>query len=287
MTETKAGFGHSERRYFKRLETALLVAPRDARRRLLDVARQHMGERPPAGSYDELVEALGLPVAYARELMADEGVEPQPSRWRHTAAQFRSPESIVAGIVAVLLAGGAAWWAANWFTEEPTFTNNCGGTPGSDPRVPVEHVSAAGEDEIRIGYVDGAEVGVFLCLTSTETVQVLDIALPDVPRALFRPVEVRAGPGDVQLEDLEPMEPFTLVSSSDPDVGGWWQVSVLGPLTNCEFWAEGSSYSFDEATLTYRFRGRTRTAPIDLLSTYAFVGGSDEDCPRAGPGRTP
>lgn len=295
MTTTTQRFGSVERRYFKRLETALLVAPRSSRARLLDVARQHVAERPPVGTYDELVAELGPPSEYARELMADEGVDPQPSRWRRTAARARSPEAIAGVVVALVLIGGAAWFAARWFTEVPTFTNMCGGTPGRDPRVPVEHVTAAGEDEIRIGHVDGARVALLLCLSTNHTVEVTAIEVPSAERALFQPTEVLLLPLDVEdLEDAEPFRPFTVVPGDDdpepgepPDPRSWWQVHVVGVLANCEHWGEGSSYSFDEATLTYRFRGRTRTTPIDLLSTYTFEAGDDEGCPRPGPGRAP
>jgi hypothetical protein len=286
MTDTATGFGPHERRYFKRLETALLLAPRRERSGMLEVARRHMAERPPAASYDELVDEAGPPEAYALQLMADAGVDPQPPRWRRLAARARSREAIAATLVAVLVVGAGLWFLASWFTEEPTIQNNCAGAHSPNPTVPIEIVDAAGVTERRIGYVDGAEVQLFLCLTASDTVEVTGIEVPTADISLFQQRDVLlipAGAGG-ELEDPSTFEPFTIVpgtASSEPDPRSFWQVYVTGILADCEYFSEGISSSFDTATLTYRFRGRSRTMPIDMLATYSFDGGTDDACPRA------
>lgn len=286
---TMTGFGPSELRYLKRLETALLVAPRRERAELLALARGHMGERPPADSYDDLVDELGPPGAYCRQLMADHGVGAQPPRWRRVAARARSKEAIAVGSVVVFVAGVGVWFLADWYREEPTITNNCAGAWSDDETVSIEGVDAAGEHEHRIGYVDGAEVRILFCLTSSETIEVTAVEVPDGEIALYRPNEVLLQPLDLQdPEDALPFEPFTIVAydgtDDTPDPRTRWHVRVVGSLANCEHYPAGDTWSFDTATLTYRFRGRTRTMPIDLLSTYAFEAGRNEACPRRASG---
>jgi hypothetical protein len=286
---TTTGFGPAELRYLKRLETALLVAPRRERGELLAVARGHIGERPPAGSYEELVEELGPPDAYCRQLMADHGVGPQPPRWRRVAAQARSREAIAVGALVVLVAGVGIWFLADWYREEPTITNNCAGAWSDDEAVSIEGIDAAGDHEHRIGYVDGAEVRILFCLTSSETIEVTAVEVPSGELGLFLQNEVLLQSLDEQhLEDALPFAPFTIVASDGtddtPDPRVWWHLHPVGNLANCEHYAAGDTWSFDTVTLTYRFRGRTRTMPIDLLSTYAFETGSDEACPRRNAG---
>ena len=40
---------------------------------------------------------------------------------------------------------------------------------------------------------------------------------------------------------------------------------------------------FETADVTYRYRGRTATVPVDLLTQYTVLLRAADDCPRARP----
>lgn len=268
-----------EARYLRALPFHWRDLSSDERSRMHEVAAAHLGERPPAESWDSLVDDLGDPANYASQLRAASGLDDHPgqtSRPRTMPKPLRFGLFIIpVGLVAALV-GAWSWWTAN-----PGIHNSCGGAHSPDPNVRVEHRTAAGTSEQLISYVDGAEVTIFLCLSADHAVRIEDVRIPTAQFSLFNTTGARAQPSvDGAGGGTVPLRAFVLDPNSDDPRRRAWNVDVVGALRNCERHSPGGGVSFDSAEVTYRYRGRTAQTTVDLPSTYSFISPPTSQCPR-------
>lgn len=183
------------------------------------------------------------------------------------------PAWVAAGVVLALVAAGLGAW--RWTSADPGLASSCSGVTAPDG-VAVERREAGGASEQRIGYRDGATLGLGLCLSADDEVEVLDVRLPVPASSLFRPTVVRASPMADDPDGPGPeLRPTVLRPRRD-----WLRVTIEGELSDCERYREGVGLSFDAAEVTYRYRGRTRTDAIELTEVYTFVAPPDAGCPR-------
>lgn len=280
--DTTTALGQHEARFLATVADELRDVPAPDRQPILELTTEHLSERPAAASWAALIDDLGTPQRYSRRLRDDRGIPPRVSRrarWRRRPAWQRCG----AGLLALtLVAVGFGGW--RWASDVPDLGgSHCYSPPTRDPAIPIEVTEAAGVSEARIGYRDGAEVAITLCLALSDPgVDVLDVAIPTAMHSLFQPTGVRMRPesgwGDTepgQRHDYRPFEP----SLADVDGVGWW-FEVVGELTNCEWFSEGSGSGYDRAEVTYRYRHRTRTATVPLAVQHTFVSPADDECPR-------
>lgn len=267
--------GEHEARYLSEVHRHLTDLPRRRQADLLDVAAANLDERPSAGSWDGLVAALGPPVTYAAELRTAHDV---PAEGTVPGRLVATPATTMAMLLAVaVLAVGYLVWDRAEATADPGLQNGCAGVVVDDGVISVERLEAGGVTEHRLSYVDGAEVGIGLCLSVHEEVELLGIDVPEAPLSLYEQIDVRTWPA----AESAPARWVSLDRALlQPDTAGR-NVEVLLRLTDCEHYSADSHNSFDTADVRYRYRGRNRTETVDLHTTYSVVSPPDPDCPRA------
>jgi hypothetical protein len=261
-----------EQRYVDEVQRALHDVPARARRPLLDVLRADLAERPPADSWDELVHDVGTPVECASAIRVEHDLPAHVGFGAHVRA-VRPRTGVLLGAVIVL--AGALGAYQRWVSAEPTIINSCSGVNRPD-EVAVESREAGGVTEERISYVDGATVGLGLCLSSPDEVEILDVSIDAPKLTLFQPTVTRAADMALDPDELAPPLDRTWLHGQD----SWLRVTIEGQLTGCEWYSPEVGSMFDTGTVRYRFRGRTRSMPVDLNTTYTFVSPPDERCPR-------
>lgn len=262
----------AEDRYVDDVRRALHDVPSRQRRPLLDVLRADLAERPSADSWEELVHDLGAPAACAAAIRAEHGLPAHVGFGAHVRVVRARTWAALAGVVVLATGfGGYQWWAS----AEPTLINSCSGVTRPD-EVPVEPREAGDVTEQRIGYVDGATVGLGLCLSSPDEVEILDLTIDAPQLTMFRPTVTRAADMSTDPDIPAPVLDRVWLHGDD----SWVRVTIEGELTGCEWYAPEGGSQFTTATVEYRYRGRTRTMPVDLNTTYTFVSPPDEDCPR-------
>lgn len=278
-TGNRDRLGVHEARYLSALPFHWRDLPSDERSRLREVAAAHLGERPPAGSWESLVDDLGDPGTYASQLRAASGLDDHPGQ---TSRQRMMPKPLRLGLIIIPVVAVAALIGAwSWRTANPGIHNSCGGVHSPDPNVRVEHRTAAGTSEELISYVDGAEVTIFLCLSADHAVRIEDVRIPTAQLSLFATTAARAQPSvDGAGGGTVPLRGFVLDPNSDDPRLRAWNIDVVGTLRDCEWYSPGSGVSFDSAEVTYRYRGRTAQTTVDLSSTYSFISPPTSQCPR-------
>jgi hypothetical protein len=272
--------GH-EAEYLKAVERKLRDVPRRQRRELLGLTTTVLEERPTSSSAEELGEALGYPWQHAERLREEHGI-PAHVPWlvRVASASRRAHVAMVVVPVFIAVAAFSTW---SWWTADPGIHNSCSGVHAG-LGVTTELREAGGASEHLIGYLDGAEVGLFLCLSARDAIVVQRVAVGGAPLSLFDDTTFQAssfasGPDYQGGRTAGRGEHFTI----DPHGEPWerqWNVDVIGRLTDCEWYVPGGGNQFDVALVTYRYRGRTRRATVDLNTTYTFTSPPTADCPR-------
>lgn len=260
-----------EERYVDEVRRELADVPGRQRGEIVGVVASDLAERPEAEAWEQLLAELGAPDEYAAALRVEHGLAVSQ---RGRAGRRAVPRAawVVGGLVAVVAIGAVAHW--RWTSADPGIVNSCAGV-AADEAVELETRVAAGVTERRIGYVDGATVGLGLCLSSAQEVEVLDVRLDAPPVSLFRPEVVRAADAQVEPEGTDPV----LVPTALRD-GRMLRIAIEGRLADCEQFGEGVGLSFATAEVSYRYRGRTRTTTVDLVDTYTFVAPPPRGCPR-------
>lgn len=280
--EAPPSLGQHEARYLGAVAQRLRDVPASDRQSILELTAEHLSERPPAESWASLVGDLGAPEGYSRRLRDDRGIPvrvTRRARWRRRPVWQRRGTGL---LVLIGLALGIGGW--RWASDVPQIDGSyCAGPVSRDPSVPVERLEAAGVRELRVGYRDGAEVAIALCLHSGDAhVEILDVSIPTAMHSLFQPTGVRMRP-ETGWEDGEPDQrnEYRPFSSSLADIGGTgWYFEVVGELTHCEWFSEGSGAGYDRAEITYRYRHRTRTAVVPLAAQHTFISPPEDECPR-------
>lgn len=271
--------GAHEARYLAEVHRHLTDLPRRQQADLLDLAAANLDERPTAGSWDGLVAALGPPSTYAAELRAGHELPAEGAVPGRLAATRGSTWAVLIGVtiaVAVIFGGYLGWDRAQ-ATADPGLQNSCAGVVVDDPAIRVERLEAGGVTEHRLSYVDGAEVGIGLCLSVREEVELLGIDVPGGQISLYEQIDVRTWPAAEAAPDRwVPLDRVVV----RPDSAGA-NAEVLLRLTGCEHHFAGSHTSFDTAEVHYRYRGRNRTETVGLNTTYSVVSPPDPACPRA------
>lgn len=292
MTDTNdAAAGHAPRgeheiRYLAEVEHRLGHVPPGRRRELLSVAADNLDERPPATSWAELEQVLGAPADYATELL--DGSVPTPGRSKAEARRVRRRRWQIAGITAVVLAAcgaGALWWQRANDVPDVELQNNCFRPSTTDPRVTIDSNEAAGLHEARIGYVHDSTFTMLVCLSASHDIEILDIDLwagaEDEPKVLSELVRVgarRVGPeGSTERPDPLPTWDPPVHLGTDNSL----EVELDNRFVHCSRYAAGARTSFDTVEVTYRVKGRERTAMVGTWMTYTVVSPSDDDCPLA------
>lgn len=280
--------GRHEKRYLRRLQTLLVVFPRDERRRMLATVRQNLEDRPRADSWNALIRGLGEPDAYARQLVHDERALPRHALWRRAITHFPSPwlAGTTLALVVVLIAGGLTYH--DWYTHPVELTDSCYGLESDD--VPITVGEALGHREQRVDYLDEAEVRLTTCLYSSETIEVLDVGYPDL--LTHGPVELvdvtmtpLIGYG-TEVPAVTPLATFTLGGHGDEREHPPRLVTYHLRFTGCAralgTGASGANLNVPFPEVTYRFRGQTHTVDLEQ-SSRIFLSIDREDCPDAAP----
>ena len=291
MTQVRrTSLGRHERRYLRRLRTVVVLFPRGERERMLRTARTNLEDRPPAESWARLVDELGEPDAYARQLVSDEDARPQPAVWRRVVARF--PSRWVFGLALVVgiafVAGVLAY--RNWNGHRPMLSDSCYGIE-SDEDVPIVDDEALGYREQRIEYVDGAAVRLTACLYSSETIEVLDVGFPDLEA--YGPVEVldvTMVPAVVYSGEQSlpvPLAPYILGGSGDSGREDdprlvTYHLRFAGCARALSSDSIAAQFNVPPPEITYRYRGRTHVERLEL-DTRIFLSINREDCPGVTP----
>jgi hypothetical protein len=258
--------------YVDDVRRLLSDVPRRQRTRLVNGVAADLAERPDAEAWEQLIAELGEPAIYAATVRSEHGLPAKVGVGAHLRA-VRWHTWMAMGLVVVTIAGCATY--QRWSSADPGILNSCSGVTPADG-VKVEAHEAGGVTEQRISYVDGATVGLGMCLSAAHDVEILDVDLGTLPLSLFQPRRAQAADmysdPDARAPELTPTE----IAASE----GWLRVTVEGHLTNCESFSPGVGESFETAEVTYRYRGRTATTPVDLNTTYTFVSPPADKCPR-------
>jgi hypothetical protein len=288
--ERRGALGRHERRYLRRLRTLFVLFRRDERRRMLKLARTNLEDRPTSESWNGLVVELGRPEEYAGQLVRDEHALPQPAAWRRVVARFKAPWRAAAAltIVGALLAGGLSY--RTWRTERPELIDNCFSIVQVDDGVPIQDSEAMGYREQRVSHVDGAELMISLCPSSSETIEVLDLRIPYLDEAWpAELVEVTMAP--IWAQSPESLEPVPFAAYTLGGLGGEREhtpkvVTYRYRLGRCADALRpdsiGADLTVQRPEITYRFRGRTHTVQLDPPSRI-FLSIDREHCPGATP----
>src|SRR5690606_40929495 len=121
----------------------------------------------------------GRPEEYARQVVHDERALPQPALWRRAVARFPSVRTAVATAVLVVAAVAGAVAYHRWSTERPEVGIHVCLRPSS-PTLAVEEVSAGGNTEWTITFVEGGELRLGLCVWPSHTIELLDVDFPTI-----------------------------------------------------------------------------------------------------------
>ncbi len=256
----RSALGEHELTYLHDIRHRLRDVPATRRRELLDQASDHLAERPPAASFDQLLRALGSPKLYAEELRAASGIPARVNIWRRFVGQRRLILVAEITTAGALLIGSLIAWS--WFTAVPSLVNNCGGVRATH----VESREAAGQTEYLITFDAQTRVGILLCLGSRDKgIEIDGIHSFEGPLSPLQPVGVevlhplRRLSGDVAR--FVPFDPADdLVDNSQQMLWFEWDY--------CGFYRPGDSTSISSVTIDYRYRGRHLSVQVDLHSTY-------------------
>jgi hypothetical protein len=275
--------GRHERRYLRKLQALLVVFPRDERRGMLATVRQNLEDRPRVDSWDRLTHELGPPEAYARQLVHDERALPQPALWRRTVARF--PSRWLAGtsfaLVVVLVAGGIAY--RDWYTHDVHLTDNCRGVTVDEGGPALETSSAGLSSEYVVPFVEEGEFVLVACLSSSETIEVLDVRYPFLfDHSLAEHVSTETATM-IDPAAPEPFQPYTLGAWDDQAQHQERAIYTRARFIDCgrviQRGQQGHSWTASELEVTYRFRGRTHVEQVQPSNATITLGaiGADED----------
>ncbi len=247
-----------ERSYLVEVDREATGLPSRPRRSVVLETAEILSGRPPAETADELMASLGDPSDIVRQFRVDAGLEGPIPLWRRWTLQRGWARAAQLGVVMVIALAGLA--AFSYYSATPQIEQSCGGMIASD----VETLDAAGETEYRTTFRHGDRLGIRVCPHAQDPGVVIErVYLPSPALQAIQPVgwELDTERDAVTLRgdasDHRPWRP-----TDTPWLG---QVVVWFEMEYCDF--EGS-ISMDTLWLEYSYRGRTRSTPVDLLSTY-------------------
>lgn len=278
-----ARLGVHEATYLAMVGEQLDGLPAATRAELLAVVADHLDERPPALSWDLLLADLGTPATYAAQLV--DGPIPRARRTPKQRLQRRRRwmaglfvAAVAVGLIAPLISRPLRRTIA---PPPPVhFSTSCWGVHSDDPRFTFEHLEAAGAQEYRMDYLEGATFNIPLCLSTSQKIEVLDVRAfddyvenpgalpPSDPRSVpwtypFRPVGLAPGGFDLDLR-TPPTEgsPVALGPNSALDI------DLVMQFGTCHV-DRGSRTGVSQVMVTYRYDGEEISEVVDLGAAYS------------------
>lgn len=271
----EALLGRHERRYLRRLSALFVLFPRHERRRLLELARQNLEDRPPAESWVELTLQLGTPEEYARQLIHDERALPQPALWRRAAARFPSPWLAALSLVVVIAVAAGALAYRDWYTHRPDVTASVCMRPDSS-EIEIVETTALAHTEWSVPFVEGAEVSFGVCVYSPETIELTAVDIPfTFDGSMLEPVSVETQ--SVQDPELpRPFAPFVQRGWEDPESAidhPPRAVIFTARFADCDpSTDQGGRRQVSHVDVSYRFRDRAHDVTLPLDGTIVYFG---------------
>ncbi len=259
LSSEEADYLRSVAKYAKRLPTR-------PRRALVRETAEMLSGRPPDGSSAELEAALGQPADYVQEWRTEEGFSGKTAPWKHWWHQSTVARGTQVAVLFSLLVGGLA--LRSYYAATPQIFNSCAGAIGPG----VEMLEAGNTTEYRMALRIGERYGVDVCPSSS-------IPGVTIERVYFaNPVQMAIQPVGWQLN----LERLSTPTPGDASAHRSWRPEDIPWGADVIVWFEGEycnisgGHSFGHLSVDYRYRGRSRTASLDLNATYSVWAEPDQ-----------